>query len=134
MENIFEERTIVLVTFKGKLTRHHLREATPEEDLQFQRMLSSSRINGRKRAKDLEWAASDKSLTAAIWLYDQICENVEVEVDEPRRKAKEAEGPQPRFEPIADFVKVVVNRVKREAIAAFQNGVSQEEEDEAKNS
>ena len=115
---LFGGETILRVDFKGEVTRHHFRELDSTTDLHYQRRLSRFRSG---RAKNGGFTSSDESLTSEVWLYDQLCQKVEVENGESSID-------------VPDFKSTVPIRLKRTAVFAYQTTVREAAEEEGKNS
>lgn len=106
--------TIVKVDYKGRIMRHHFHELDTETDLAFQKRVG--RIDAAKFRQGVP-APTDEALQAELWLYDKLCEKVEVVVDG-------------NMVDVADFKFKLSPRVKRIALKAFQASSREAEPDE----
>jgi hypothetical protein len=102
LKELFSKTLDIKVNYLGTDLIHHLREPSPEEDLQYRRRCSDVRVSGR----DIHSTAT--ALTAGIWLYDQICERV---------SASDADG----LQEVPEFKTKIPNDLKTAVINAYLN-------------
>lgn len=69
-ESLFASEIIIGVRQGDVILRHHLRQPTSAEDLDYRRQLANVRVKNR------EIQTSDHALGAPIKLYDKICVKV----------------------------------------------------------
>src|SRR5262245_54922021 len=98
----FNPLTEISYEFNDSIVRHWFLEMDSETDLAYQRMLvtgSRALLNINNKNQQL----SDSSLQAEIWLYNKLCQKVEI---------KNAEG----FVEVPDFKAKVNPSMKRRAV------------------
>jgi hypothetical protein len=114
IDELFDEKTEIRAEYRGAVLAHTFRQMTPQEYLDYSRRASNFQV--RKRSV----TASEEAAGARLWLYDKLCEKVEV-VDGDERQ------------PVPEFKTKIPAFMKDQVATKFLSQV-EIQEDEAKNS
>src|SRR5262245_11470179 len=104
----FNPLTEISYEFNDSIVRHWFLEMDSETDLAYQRLL----VQGSRSLLNKNQQLSDNSLTAEIWLYNKLCQKVEV---------KNADG----FIEVPDFKTKVNPSMKRRAVFDYQKRIAE---------
>src|SRR5262245_6986968 len=104
----FNPLTEISYEFNDSIVRHWFLEMDSETDLAYQRML----VQGSRSLLNKNQHLSDNSLTAEIWLYNKLCQKVEI---------KNGEG----FIEVPDFKTKVNPSMKRRAVFDYQKRIAE---------
>jgi len=113
-KEFFNPPTLIEYTFNEKIVRHYLAEMDSETDLAYQRLISQAT---RALARQNLAAMPDNVLAADIWLYNKLCQKVEVQ---------NGAG----FLAVEDFRAVIPPAMKRRAISDYQRRIAELLKDE----
>ena len=116
----FNPLTEISYEFNDSIVKHWFLEMDSETDLAYQRML----VQGSRSVLNKNQQLPDSSLQAEIWLYNKLCQKVEV---------KNGAG----FVEVPDFKTKVNPSMKRRAVFDYQkriNEVSKQDEGSPGNS
>src|SRR5262245_57889885 len=112
-KEFFNPLTEISYEFNDSIVRHWFLEMDSETDLAYQRLL----VQGARTTLNKNQPISDNSLQAEIWLYNKLCQKVEV---------KTGEG----FIDVADFKNTVNPSMKRRAVFDYQKRIAEANKDE----
>src|SRR5262249_21761903 len=113
----FNPPTLVEYTFNDKVVRHYFIEMDSETDLAYQRLVAQAmRVAVGKNQNQIP----DNVLAAEIWLYNKLCQKVEVQ---------NGAG----FLPVEDFRAVIPPAMKRRAVSDYQRRIAEVMKDEGDN-
>src|SRR5262245_45792932 len=104
----FNPLTEISYEFNDSIVRHWFLEMDSETDLAYQRLL----VQGSRSLLNKNQQLSDNSLTAEIWLYNKLCQKVEI---------KNGDG----FIEVPDFKTKVNPSMKRRAVFDYQKRISE---------
>lgn len=107
-EAFFNPLTEITYEFNDSIVRHWFLEMDSETDLAYQRML----VQGSRSLLNKNQHLSDNSLTAEIWLYNKLCQKVEI---------KNGDG----FIEVPDFKTKVNPSMKRRAVFDYQKRIAE---------
>src|SRR5262249_31790823 len=111
-KDFFNPPTLVEYTFNDKVVRHYFVEMDSETDLAYQRLVAQA-----TRAAVSKNQIPDNVLSAEIWLYNKLCQKVEVQ---------NGAG----FLPVEDFRAVIPPAMKRRAVSDYQRRIAELLKDE----
>ena len=106
-KEFFNPTTLVQYNFNDKIVRHYFAEMDSETDLHYQRMVAKA----TRAAINNTANVPDNVLNSEIWLYNKLCQKVEVQ---------NGAG----FVEVEDFRGVISPAMKRRAIFDYQRRIS----------
>jgi len=109
LDDLFSGETVITQVLKGYDVRFHFRDIDAKTDIEFQRR--NAKVNNRNGKIE----QSVESLTADIWLFDELCTAVEVVVGD-------------MVEAVPDFKSKLSTDVKRVALFNYRQRISKKDD------